>query len=302
MYSIIIHSSDCLVVQLRLITINCLAIYLTWEHQRLTTGLIWSPGHEQNSSTGYVSGDECDCLHSCKTRLITHTVTTQRKSCQNGMADFYLCRCQCIPGAHYSNCDKWKSNSQRECMTHCYIITRTMFCCWANCCRNLRHFWKQEHWVYSFFLSPRQDSVARRLSRGMTHTSLPGATPCPSAWVDDANNTRRGSSEEAAIWDATQSVLVRRTAAEVQLGSQQFTRHTHLRTDGTLALGYQRTWQKVWGTETEEHAAWCDKIFNARCFCTKQYHVVTNQLNFYMKTAENEMSSIDNMTFSRTQV
>lgn len=41
---------------------------------------------------------ECDCLHSCKTRLITHTVVTQRRSCQKWMADIHLCQCQCIPG------------------------------------------------------------------------------------------------------------------------------------------------------------------------------------------------------------
>lgn len=35
--------------------------------------------------------------------------------------------------------------------------------------------------LFFCFSSPRQDSVAWRLSRGMTHTSLPGATPCPSA-------------------------------------------------------------------------------------------------------------------------
>lgn len=139
------------------------------------TESIWRPGHEQaDNPTGKQQGmwaEKCVAVYTCKSCLITHSAVTQWRSCQIWLADFHFCRCQCIPGAHYRNCDKWqwKSNSQCEWMTHCYIVIRTMFYCGAECWRNLRHFWNRDSgFTFRFCWC---DSPNKPYT-------VPGVTPC----------------------------------------------------------------------------------------------------------------------------
>lgn len=114
-------------------------------------------------------------IHSCKTCLITHTFMKQWKSCQNWMADVHFCRCQCIPGAHYRNCDKWqwKSNSRCECMTLLYHYHNNVLL-WGIMLKKSEAFFVNTGTVFTLFSGR---TVTSRLSHGITLTSLSGVTP-----------------------------------------------------------------------------------------------------------------------------
>lgn len=133
---------------------------------------------------------------------------TQWKSCQKWTADFHFCRCQCIPGAHYRNCDKWYSENLIGGVNVWHTVISLAEQCFTVG-RNAAEIWGMFQTGTRVLLFFCQDSVTRCLAHTATLTSLSGATPRPAREqvMVTTHTVMHGEARRRKSWsDATVSV------------------------------------------------------------------------------------------------